>query len=112
MIKIVFWQDKDGSLFGLTVTGHAGFRPKGEDIVCAAVSALAQTAVLSLREQLEEEPVVTLREGFLECRLAQGLSPAGRKKAQIILKTIAAGLRAIAEDYGDYVAIEYRRFSS
>ncbi|WP_406677912.1 ribosomal-processing cysteine protease Prp [Moorella sp. ACPs] len=109
MIRIVFWQERGGSLTGFTVSGHSGYRPKGEDIVCAAVSALAQTAVLSLKDHLEEEPRVSIREGFLECRLPACLSPAGQEKARVILKTIETGLNAIATDYGDYVRLEYRR---
>ncbi|GEA16425.1 hypothetical protein E308F_26710 [Moorella sp. E308F] len=108
MIRIVFWQERGGSLTGFTVTGHAGYPPKGEDIVCAAVSALAQTAVFSLKDHLEEEPGVSIREGFLECRLPASLNPADQEKARVILKTIELGLKAIASDYRQYVALEYK----
>ena len=33
---------------GFTITGHAGYDVMGKDIVCAAVSALSQTCVISL----------------------------------------------------------------
>ncbi|CEP67039.1 Protein of unknown function DUF464 [Moorella glycerini] len=108
MIRVVFWQGTGGTFTGFTVTGHAGYRPKGEDIVCAAVSALAQTAVLSLKEHLEEEPGVSIQDGVLDCRLPAGLSPAGQEKARVILKTIELGLKAIASDYRQYVAVEYK----
>jgi uncharacterized protein YsxB (DUF464 family) len=32
----------------IDVKGHAGYAPHGQDIVCAAVSAIVQTAVLGL----------------------------------------------------------------
>lgn len=38
----------------LTVQGHAGFAPRGQDIVCAAVSAL----MLALCERLQEKNLV------------------------------------------------------
>ncbi|WP_258360315.1 ribosomal-processing cysteine protease Prp [Moorella sulfitireducens] len=109
MIRIVFWQEEGGALAGFTISGHAGYRPKGEDIVCAAVSALAQTAVLSLKEHLAEEPEVRIEEGFLECRLPPSLKSSGKERARVILETIATGLKAIARDYKEYLRLEYRR---
>ena len=46
----VFWQGK--RLIGFDIRGHADYAPHGEDIVCAAVSVLAITAVNSLLEQV------------------------------------------------------------
>ncbi|MDN5362248.1 MAG: uncharacterized protein PWP70_1295 [Moorella sp. (in: firmicutes)] len=111
MIRVTFWQGKDGNLRGFVITGHAGYGPKGEDIICAAVSALAQTAVLSLQEHLEpedKEPVVSIREGNLQCLIPDGLSPAGASTAGVILKTLEIGLQAIASDYDKYMRMEYK----
>lgn len=36
----------------LWVTGHAEYKKKGEDIVCAAVSAVVQTAIEGLKKYL------------------------------------------------------------
>lgn len=33
---------------GITVSGHAGYAPQGQDIVCAAVSVLAQNLIESI----------------------------------------------------------------
>ena len=41
---------KDGMLTGVTCTGHTGYAEQGEDIVCAAVSSVVQTAVLGLMQ--------------------------------------------------------------
>ncbi|MGI9861590.1 ribosomal-processing cysteine protease Prp [Moorella naiadis] len=118
MIRVTFWQGKDGNLRGFTVTGHAGYRIKGEDIVCAAVSALAQTTVLSLQEHLRylekenKEPVVTLREGDLQCLVPDGLSPAGAGTAGVILRTLEIGLQAIATDYAQHVRVEYKKYKT
>ena len=48
MTSIRFSRDKSGRLSGFTVVGHTGYAPEGEDIVCAGVSALSQTAVNAL----------------------------------------------------------------
>lgn len=111
MIRVTFRQGKDGNLRGFAITGHAGYSPQGKDIVCAAVSALAQTAVLSLQEHLKKENrelIVSMREGDLQCLLPEGLSPAGVSTAVVILKTLEIGLQAIATDYAKYVRVEYK----
>lgn len=108
MIRVVIWRDLEGNPSGLTVKGHAGYAPKGEDIVCSAVSALAQTAVLSLREQLGQDPVVIVEEGNLECFLPSALEAGDAEKARIILQTVETGLNAIACDYRDFIQVDYQ----
>ena len=41
---------QNGELHSCIIRGHAGFAPKGKDIVCAAVSILARTALDVLHE--------------------------------------------------------------
>ena len=107
MIRVVFWRGTGGLPAGFRVQGHAGYRPKGEDIVCAAVSALAQTAVISLKDHLPAAPEVNIRDGVLECRLPASLNATAQEQARVILRTIELGLKAIAGDYKQYVTIEY-----
>ena len=45
MIRAVFGRDR------VTVMGHAGYAPKGQDIVCAAASALVFALIGSLRQE-------------------------------------------------------------
>ena len=42
---------KDGLLKSCRISGHAGAGPKGSDIVCAAVSVLARTALMIISER-------------------------------------------------------------
>ena len=42
---------------GFRAKGHSGYAESGSDIVCAAVSAITQTACLGLMERLEAQPV-------------------------------------------------------
>ena len=41
MITIIY--DEKGKDMSLQTSGHAGYAPKGQDIVCAAVSTLMQS---------------------------------------------------------------------
>ena len=40
----------EGHITAVTVEGHTGYAEEGSDIVCAAVSALTQGALLGIRE--------------------------------------------------------------
>lgn len=65
MINVAY-RCEDGTLT-LRMRGHSGSAPAGEDLVCAACTALAYTlaqAVLDAEEQMESAPTVDLREGF------------------------------------------------
>ena len=48
MIKIVIYKAKEGRIKGFKISGHSGYGIRGTDIVCSAVSALGQTAILGL----------------------------------------------------------------
>jgi uncharacterized protein YsxB (DUF464 family) len=91
------------------VEGHAGYKPEGEDIYCAGVSAITQTAVLGLIKQLRHEPVYKVEKGFLSCSLPPKLSEDEMTRAQVILSTMEVGLRSLQEAYPDYIRVNTRR---
>ena len=62
---------------GVAVTGHAGHGPPGQDIVCAAVSALVQTLALSLDRLAPGETVCSMEPGSATIRYTS-LSEEGR----------------------------------
>ena len=45
MIKADFYLNTDGSYRGFSVSGHAGYAKRGQDIVCASVSSLVINTV-------------------------------------------------------------------
>ena len=51
---------------GLTVDGHGGFAETGNDIICAAVSALAQGLIHALSDLTEDEILYNVRDGHIE----------------------------------------------
>ena len=59
----------DGKVSGFTVTGHSGTAERGQDIVCAGVSALTQTALLGMMEYLHREVDYDIASGKLSVRL-------------------------------------------
>lgn len=85
--------------------GHAGFDIYGKDIVCAAVSVLAQTAAMGLERYLPGLAECDVGPGKLVCRLPDNLTPEQADKAQLILGTMELGLEATAAGYGKYLRL-------
>lgn len=105
MITVRIERCREGrGVAAFTVEGHAGWAPRGRDIVCAGVSALTQAALLGLEEYLALNPEVRVKEGFLYCRL-RGAEERMRE-AQAVLATMELGLRAMAREYPQSIKIE------
>lgn len=96
---------QNGRIAGFSAKGHTGFAEAGEDIVCSAVSAITQTAVLGLTEVLKLSAVVSVHDAKLSCMLEKDIADIDWQKAELILETMALGLRSIADSYGDYIKI-------
>ena len=85
--------------------GHANTAPFGQDIVCAAVSALVCTFAAVLREAEEMGKLLSL-----DIRLEHGEAeifckpkPAHRKEVMAWLRYLEAGVDALAERYPEAV---------
>lgn len=104
VIDVVLWRDHDARPLRLSVSGHANRGRYGEDIVCAAASALVETLVLGLREVVHEKPAGQVEAGNADLRFT-GLSSEGRA----IVDTIVCGLRDLASSEPDAVCfVEHR----
>ena len=100
MIEVTFDITEDGICYGFQGCGHAGYAPRGSDIVCAAVSVLAQGAASSL-EQLKDPGARTeQRAGNLVCTIA-----APDIASQAILFMVKNSLKQLEEQYGNYVKV-------
>ena len=101
MITIRLWHNDNGNISGFAVEGHAGYAAKGQDIVCAAVSAITQAALLGLTAHVGLNPEVEITEGYLSCILTPGSEE--NPAAQAILVTLALALHDIETQYPDRV---------
>lgn len=102
MTTITLVRDDSQKIVEFWVTGHADYSNKGSDIVCAAVSAVVQTAVEGLKKYLPEEIHVQKGKGILHVSITKGKdSP----ETSVILETMLLGLKKIEEKYQEYVRI-------
>ncbi|HZK33889.1 MAG TPA: ribosomal-processing cysteine protease Prp [Bacillota bacterium] len=106
MIKITIKYDGKGFISRFIVGGHSGYDEAGKDIVCAAVSAVVQTAVLGLTDIAGIEPEYQQAEGHIDCILPKYLSKDDKAVADTILKTMTAGLKSIEYGYKSFISIE------
>ncbi len=77
------------------VTGHAGYAPAGEDIVCAAVTSAVQLTANGITEILSGQGKVTVSENLISIRL----SGSPTKESEHFLQALYLQLSLLAEDY-------------
>lgn len=107
MVKVTVFTRR-GKSAGFLLKGHAEQGAYGEDIVCAGISAITQTAILGITEVLKVKAEVSLREGYALCLLSEDVSGAGLEKAQVVLDTMEAGLQSIAQGYPKALKLSHR----
>lgn len=86
---------------GISIEGHAGYAPHGQDIVCAAVSVLAQNLVMSLEELTGDEISYDMQSGMIHIQHGNLSS-----RAQVLIDSFFIGVKAIADNYPDNVRVE------
>lgn len=86
---------------GLTVDGHAGYAETGNDIICAAVSALAQGLIHSLDALIDDRISYQIKDGHIGIKY-KNLSEQGK----LLIDSFFIAVSDIQMTYGDrYVKI-------
>lgn len=78
----------------IRICGHAGYAEHGKDIVCAAVTALAQTLIMSVEELTDDEIQYEISPGRAEIHY-RDLSEAGK----LLVDSFFIGIDRIAEAF-------------
>lgn len=100
-----------GEVAGFEVTGHTGYAEAGSDIVCSAVSALTQSAVLGLTEVLKLPVALETGEARIYCMLDRDLDEKAKREARILLETLRLSLRSVANTYGKHLKLQEKEVS-
>ena len=101
MTRCILYVSGRDDIRGFLCAGHAGFGEEGQDIVCAAVSALTQGCA-GIRPRLKVAP------GFLALMLPEGCES---HDAQVLLHGMLQGLRDIHSQYPAYLRLDVRQES-
>lgn len=87
--------------------GHSGYAEKGEDIVCAGLSSVVQTAMLGLLNVAKINIKLKRDEeiGFLSFAF-ENKKDETDQISQAILKTMLCGISDLYESYSDFIKLE------
>ena len=112
MTEITFYQTETGEFTGFRAEGHAGYAESGEDIVCAALSALIINTINSVNELTEDELDADIdeEEGYID---ASFFEPSG-EQAQLLIKSLALGITNMAEDdqVGEFIDLIFEEVTT
>lgn len=94
-----------GSVCSVSITGHSGQASKGNDIVCAGVSALSQSVALAL-EYYAIAHSINQQEGLLEFSVnVASLSDAHKIRCESIVSVFILGINEIRKQYPEFVQV-------
>jgi len=99
---------KLGKIVSISASGHAKFGKFGQDIVCAAVSVLMQTAVQGLNEVAKLDHLIfdsDEKTAYMYLELPVEVNETQAFKADVILETVLRGLQGIAKSYPKYMKL-------
>jgi len=99
---------QNGFIYDMTLDGHTGYGVEGEDIVCAGVSCIAQTAVLGVFSVAQVNAVFERDEdkGFLHLNIPFDISEKQKELANAILQTAVLGFADMVEGFSDFIQME------
>ena len=103
MIKAVFYKNKS-SFNGFEISGHSGYAERGQDIVCASVSALTLHTARILSEECEAvETLYQDDNGELTVELKSN-----DNLTDMLIKRLIQTLRDIQQEYSGYLLVEVK----
>lgn len=110
MIIAKFYQKPKNGTIHMTLQGHAGAAPKGEDLICASATMMAYTvaqAVQFMFEQgmLKKKPKISIKEGDA----AVIAMPKEEAYAEVLhtFWTAQCGVHVLARNYPQNVKLEH-----
>ncbi|HZJ98614.1 MAG TPA: ribosomal-processing cysteine protease Prp [Tissierellaceae bacterium] len=90
MIYVKLYKNNKGYFHKYTIEGHANYAEYGKDVVCAGVSALGQSVLLTL-ESLSKTMEYEIYNGWLSV----SVTDVEEKETQTLFKLLEIGVKAI-----------------
>jgi uncharacterized protein YsxB (DUF464 family) len=97
MLEVIFYRDGRDRIAEVSARGHADFDEYGQDVVCAAVSAILQAARLGLETYAGVE--------------LQALQKPDLESLRAIVATAELAVERIAGRFPDHVRLQRRRLT-
>ena len=99
---------QQNSIVQIECIGHVGYKKNGDDIVCAALSTIVQTALLGLEKvaKVKYEYTKNDKEGYLKAKLIDNLDATERHDCDLILDTMLEGIKDMQDGYPKFIKLE------
>ena len=112
MTKIVFYK-WDGAFWGFTEQGHTGFGEEGNDILCAALSAMTMLIINTIEVSYASDVEYSIDEKTTDIHLTvrgalEKYEPDERKRFAVsgLIQAYYYQLNDMLEDYYDFLDVE------
>ena len=94
MIEVTVCKDE------IKISGHANYAVSGSDIVCAGVTALAQTLIKSIEDLTDDKMEYEISPGRVDIKYGN-LS----EKSRALVDSFFIGICMIADEFPEYIRI-------
>mgnify|MGYP003543305381 FL=1 len=96
---------EDDRITGFSVSGHSGYAEAGQDIVCAAISAVVTMAEATINDVCGAKAKVRVKEEDARITLTLPTSCDEEESVQAVLAGMLLTLCSMREDYPDYIEV-------
>ena len=104
MTKCEFFTEGD-RITGFTVSGHSGYAEAGQDIVCAAISAVVTMAEATINDVCGAKAKVRVKEEDARITLTLPTSCDEEDTVQAVLAGMLLTLCNMRDEYPDYIEV-------
>ena len=104
MTRCEFFMEDD-RITGFSVSGHSGYAEAGQDIVCAAISAVVTMAEATINDVCGAKAKVRVKEADARITLTLPASCDEEDAVQAVLAGMMLYLCNLREEYPDYIEV-------
>ena len=96
---------EDDRITGFTISGHSGYAEAGQDIICAAISAVVTMAEATINDVCGAKAKVRVKNEDARVTLMLPTSCDEEESVQAVLAGMMLTLCSMRDDYPDYIEV-------
>ena len=104
MTRCEFFTEGD-RITGFSISGHSGYAEAGQDIVCAAISAVVTMAEATINDVCGAKAKVRVKDEQARISLTLPVSCDEEEAVQAVLAGMMLTLCGMRDDYPDYIEV-------
>ena len=104
MTRCEFFTENE-RITGFSVSGHSGYAEAGQDIVCAAISAVVTMAEATINDVCGAKAKVRVKDEQARITLTLPVSCDEEETVQAVLAGMMVTMISLQEDYPDFIEV-------